>query len=99
MLQESDHRMLTRERDRYKDEAETARQKNRENLNQTQEGIKAFKDQVRSTFVRGVRVGKGSIGTSHQAAQSLIAIALFPIFIEGNCFVSGQLQSTELTYH
>ena len=96
MLQESDHRMLTRERDRYKDEAETARQKNRENLNQTQEGIKAFKDQVRSTFVR---VGKGSIGTSHQAAQSLIAIALFPIFIEGNCFVSGQLQSTELTYY
>ena len=53
MLQESDHRMLTRERDRYKDEAETARQKNRENLNQTQEGIKAFKDQVRSTFIRG----------------------------------------------
>ena len=38
--------MLVRERDRYKDEAEVARQKNRENLNQTQEGIKAFKDQV-----------------------------------------------------
>lgn len=38
--------MMTRERDRYKEEAETARTKNRDNLAQTQEGIKAFKDQV-----------------------------------------------------
>ena len=37
---------MTRERDRYKEEAETARTKNRDNLAQTQEGIKAFKDQV-----------------------------------------------------
>jgi hypothetical protein len=48
--------MLTRERDRYKDEAETARHKNRENLQQTQEGIKAFKDQVRITAEIRIRV-------------------------------------------
>jgi len=42
--------MMTRERDRYKDEAESARQKNRDNLQQTQEGIKAFKDQVSHRF-------------------------------------------------
>jgi hypothetical protein len=31
---------------KFQDEAESARQKNRDNLQQTQEGIKAFKDQV-----------------------------------------------------
>ena len=44
--------MLVRERDRYKEEAESARQKNRDNLNQTQEGIKAFKEQVNCSFQR-----------------------------------------------
>jgi len=43
---ETDMRSLTREKDRYKDEVENARQKNRENLTQTQEGMKAFKDQI-----------------------------------------------------
>ena len=43
---ETDIRSLTREKDRYKDESESARLKNRENLNQTQEGMKAFKDQI-----------------------------------------------------
>merc|ERR1711972_112679 len=38
--------MGTREKDRYKDESESARIKNRENLTQTQEGMKAFKDQI-----------------------------------------------------
>ena len=45
---EGDLRSITREKDRYKDEAEAARQKNRENLSQTQEGMKAFKDQIES---------------------------------------------------
>ena len=45
---EGDLRSVTREKDRYKDEAEAARQKNRENLSQTQEGMKAFKDQIES---------------------------------------------------
>jgi len=43
---ETDLRSVTREKDRYKDECDTARQKNRENLTQTQEGMKAFKDQI-----------------------------------------------------
>ena len=43
---ETDMRSVTREKDRLKDEAEAARQKNRENLSQTQEGMKAFKDQI-----------------------------------------------------
>jgi len=43
---ETEIRSLTREKDRYRDESETARQKNRENLSQTQEGMKAFKDQI-----------------------------------------------------
>lgn len=43
---ETDLRSVTREKDRYKDESEQARQKNRENLTQTQEGMKAFKDQI-----------------------------------------------------
>merc|ERR1719205_566547 len=43
---ETDLRSVTREKDRYKDECDTARQKNRENLPQTQEGMKAFKDQI-----------------------------------------------------
>ena len=43
---ETDLRSLTREKDRFKDESESARQKNRENLSQTQEGMKAFKDQI-----------------------------------------------------
>merc|ERR1712223_1358441 len=45
---EGDLRSVTREKDRYKDEAEAARQKNRENLAQTQDGMKAFKDQIES---------------------------------------------------
>merc|ERR1719336_2435248 len=45
---EGDLRSITREKDRFKDEAEAARQKNRENLSQTQEGMKAFKDQIES---------------------------------------------------
>merc|ERR1719336_301453 len=45
---EQDLRSITREKDRYKDEAEAARQKNRENLAQTQDGMKAFKDQIES---------------------------------------------------
>merc|ERR1712156_484381 len=43
---ETDLRSVTREKDRYKDECDSARQKNRENLTQTQEGMKAFKDQI-----------------------------------------------------
>merc|ERR1712156_105020 len=43
---ETDMRSVTREKDRFKDESEAARQKNRENLTQTQEGMKAFKDQI-----------------------------------------------------
>merc|ERR1712088_286049 len=43
---ETDLRSVTREKDRYKDGCDTARQKNRENLTQTQEGMKAFKDQI-----------------------------------------------------
>jgi len=43
---EQELRSITREKDRYKDESEQARQKNRENLTQTQEGMKAFKDQI-----------------------------------------------------
>merc|ERR1711892_701090 len=43
---ETDLRAVTREKDRYKDESDTARLKNRENLSQTQEGMKAFKDQI-----------------------------------------------------
>jgi len=43
---ETDLRSVTREKDRYKDESESARLKNRENLTQTQEGMKAFKDQI-----------------------------------------------------
>merc|ERR1712001_804680 len=34
------------ERDRIKDECETVKQKNRDNLSQTQDGVKAFKDQI-----------------------------------------------------
>ena len=43
---ETDIRSLTREKDRYKDESENAREKNRANLSSTQEGMKAFKDQI-----------------------------------------------------
>jgi len=43
---ETDMRSVTREKDRYKDECDSARQKNRDNLTQTQEGMKAFKDQL-----------------------------------------------------
>ena len=43
---EADLRLITRERDRLKEEGESARKKNRDNLQQTQEGIKAFKDQI-----------------------------------------------------
>merc|ERR1719336_457551 len=45
---EREMRSVTREKDRLKDEAEAARQKNRENLSQTREGMKAFKDQIES---------------------------------------------------
>merc|ERR1712025_568816 len=43
---EGDLRSVTREKERYKEESESARLKNRENLSQTQEGMKAFKDQI-----------------------------------------------------
>jgi len=43
---EADLRSVTREKDRYKEDSESARVKNRENLSQTQEGMKAFKDQI-----------------------------------------------------
>ena len=43
---ETDLRSITREKDRYKEECDAARQKNRENLTQTQEGMKAFKEQI-----------------------------------------------------
>merc|ERR1712113_765926 len=43
---ESELRQTTRERDRIKDECETVKQKNRDNLAQTQDGVKAFKDQI-----------------------------------------------------
>jgi len=43
---ETDLRSVTREKDRYKEESDAARLKNRENLSQTQEGMKAFKDQI-----------------------------------------------------
>ena len=45
---DADLRQVCRERDRLRDESESARQKNRDNLAQTQEGIKAFKDQIES---------------------------------------------------
>ena len=37
---------LFREKDRLKDESDKAKQKNRENLAQTEEGLKAFKEQI-----------------------------------------------------
>merc|ERR1719336_3395099 len=47
---ETDLRSLTREKDRYKDESEAARQKNRENLSQTQEGMKAARQKNRENL-------------------------------------------------
>merc|ERR1712072_936307 len=43
---ESELRQTTRERDRIKDECESVKQKNRDNLAQTQDGVKAFKEQI-----------------------------------------------------
>ena len=37
---------VSREKDRLKDESDKAKQKNRENLAQTEEGLKAFKEQI-----------------------------------------------------
>merc|ERR1712088_1236440 len=60
---ETDLRSVTREKDRYKDGCDTARQKNRENLTQTQEGMKAFKDQIdilKQEFQDEKRAGRDS---------------------------------------
>merc|ERR1719422_2147543 len=67
---EGDLRSITREKDRFKDEAEAARQKNRENLSQTQEGMKAFKDQIES-LKQELTDEKGSISKERIKLTSL----------------------------
>ena len=43
---EGDIRMLNREKDRLKEDCDRAKKANRDNLAQTEEGLKAFKDQI-----------------------------------------------------
>merc|ERR1712029_606820 len=64
---EGDIRMLNREKDRLKEDCDIAKKANRENLAQTEEGLKAFKDQIdHSKLISKMRRANTEILREHQ---------------------------------